>query len=173
MKQLKHSICDEKVFDAFFKAHAKFLKDYLFYKFGDADEAEDVLQEAFVKLWHNCAQVPVEKAKSYLYTVATNLQISLKRHNQVKLKYRENESLKTDSISSESPEHILLGKEYMDKLTHVISSLPDRQREVFLLNRVEKKTYKEIAEISGVSVKAIEKLMHKALIKMRKDIGDI
>ena len=61
----------------------------------------------------------------------------------------------------------------MLKLQNAISGLTDRQREVFLLNRIEKKTYKEIAEISGVSVKAIEKLMSKALIKLRTQIKNI
>jgi len=61
----------------------------------------------------------------------------------------------------------------MVKLENAISSLPERQREVFLLNRIEKKTYKEIAELSGVSVKAIEKLIHKALLKLRTEIENI
>ena len=61
----------------------------------------------------------------------------------------------------------------MIKLEKAISSLPERQREVFLLNRIEKKTYREIAELSGVSVKAIEKLMHKALLKLRVEIENI
>jgi RNA polymerase sigma-70 factor (ECF subfamily) len=61
----------------------------------------------------------------------------------------------------------------MTKLENAISSLPERQREVFLLNRIEKKTFREIAELSNVSVKAIEKLMHKALIKLRTQINNI
>ncbi|MEM9338394.1 MAG: sigma-70 family RNA polymerase sigma factor, partial [Bacteroidota bacterium] len=125
------------------------------------------------KLWNNCKEVSLEKAKSYLFTVATNLQISLKRHEQVKLKYKERVMMTSSVEKSESPEEVLLGKEYMDKLMGAISSLPEKQRETFLLNRVEKKTYREIAEISGVSVKAIEKLMHKALSKLRKEIGDV
>ncbi|MEO1255390.1 MAG: sigma-70 family RNA polymerase sigma factor, partial [Bacteroidota bacterium] len=54
------------------------------------------------------------------------------------------------------------------KLTEAINELPDGQREVFLLNRVEGKTYAEIAEMIGVSVKAIEKRMHHALVHLRK-----
>ena len=173
MTNSKDSLCDERRFDDFFKKNAKFLRDYLYYKFGDKDEAEDVMQESFIKLWNKCAEVPLEKAKSYLFTIATNLQISIKRHDQVKLKYKENVVKTEKDFSSESPEEVLVGKEFMDKLTNAINNLPDKQREAFLLNRVEKKTYREIAEISGVTVKAVEKLMHKALVKMRKEIGDI
>ena len=63
--------------------------------------------------------------------------------------------------------------EFMEKFKRVIANLPDRQREVFLLNKVEKKTYREIAELSNVSVKAIEKLMSKALKVIRVEIGDV
>ena len=173
MPDQNNSICDERTFESFFREHAKGLKNYLYYKFGDEDQAEDVIQETFVKLWNNCAKVPFEKAKSYVYTVATNLSTSIKRHEKVKLKYQENFLSSNTGSTNESPEFVALEKEYMDKLTNAIESLPDRQREAYLLNRVEKKTYKEIAELMDVSVKAIEKLMHKALLKLRKDIGDI
>jgi len=52
-------------------------------------------------------------------------------------------------------------------LEEAINSLPEGQREVFLLNRIEKHTYKQIAEMLDVSVKAIEKRMHKALLKLK------
>ena len=61
----------------------------------------------------------------------------------------------------------------MAKLKSAIADLPDRQREVFLLSKIDKKTYEEIAELSNVSVKAIEKLMHKALVTIREKIENI
>ena len=63
-------------------------------------------------------------------------------------------------------------KEFMDKLQNAISDLTDGQREVFLLNRIDKKTYKEIAEMLEISVKAVEKRMHGALVKLRGKIGN-
>jgi RNA polymerase sigma factor (sigma-70 family) len=58
-------------------------------------------------------------------------------------------------------------QEFKQQLEKAISDLPEGQREVFLLNRIDKKTYREIAEMLGVSVKAIEKRMHKALKALR------
>ena len=57
--------------------------------------------------------------------------------------------------------------EFDEKIKRAIGLLSDGQREVFLLSRIQKKTYKEIAELLGISVKAVEKRMHKALIKIR------
>ena len=53
----------------------------------------------------------------------------------------------------------------------VIANLSEKQREVFLLNRIEKKKYKEIAEMLGISVKAVEKRMHGALKSLREEIN--
>lgn len=172
-KLLPQNICEELLYERFFKTHAKALRNYLFAKFGTMDLAEDLMQEAFIKLWHNCIKVSPDKAKSYIYTVATNLGISHKRHDKVKLNYQTSIIEKQGIITEESPEFLLLEKEFQEKLTHVIAGLTDRQREVFLLSRIEKKTYKEIAEQSKVSVKAIEKLMHKALLKIREALGYI
>ncbi len=173
MSDDKNSTCNEQAFDQFFKSHSKLLRNYLYYKFGDLDQAEDIVQDAFIKLWNNCAKVPITKAKSYVYTVATNLGISNSRHQKVKFKYQKYISHRKSDVHHESPEFIVLEKEYMEKLKNAIAQLPERQREVFLLSRIDKKTYKEIAELSGVSVKAIEKLMHKALLALRKKIGNV
>ena len=49
------------------------LRNFLFYKFGNLEKAKDFTQEAFVRLWNNCAKVQLEKSKSFLYTVANRL----------------------------------------------------------------------------------------------------
>lgn len=173
IKERHNDTCNESTFNTFFKEQAKGLRNHLYYKFGDLDQAEDLVQDAFIKLWNNCANVPIEKAKSYLYTIAVNAGISIMRHNQVKFKYKNYIVSSKKDVTNESPEFLVLEEEFNEKLKKTIASLPDRQREVFLLSRIEKKTYKEIAELSGVTVKAIEKLMHKALVKMRKEIGNV
>jgi RNA polymerase sigma factor (sigma-70 family) len=67
-----------------------------------------------------------------------------------------------------TPQVILEGEEFKARLTAAIADLPEGQRTVFLLNRTEQKTYKEIAELLGISVKAVEKRMHKALLNLRQ-----
>lgn len=170
----KPSLCNESVFKQFFKDQSKSLVSYLYYRFGNKTQAEDVSQEAFTKLWQKCMDVPLEKAKSFLFTVATNLFTSLKRHEQVKLRYQEKSvNIHAYDREIETPEYLIIEKEFMEKLTKTIESLPEKQRTAYLLSRVEQKTYREIAEMMEVSVKAIEKLMHKALVKIRVQLKDI
>ena len=59
------------------------------------------------------------------------------------------------------------------KLKKSIAELPEKQREVFLLSRIEKKKYSEISEMLDISVKAGEKRMSQALITMREQIGNV
>ena len=172
-KTKESSLCEDRVYETFFKTHAKALRNLLFVKFGDMSQAEDLVQEAFVKIWNNCSDIELLTAKSYLYKIAINLGISKKRHEKVKFKYQELIVNTKTFSTNESPEFLMEESEFMDKFKRVIGSLPDRQREVFLLSKVEKKTYKEIAELSNVSVKAIEKLMSKALQKVRAEIGNV
>ena len=168
-----HTLCESHFFDLFFRKHVEDLRNFLFYKFGNLDTAADLAQEAFVKLWDNCDKVDTDRAKNYLFTIGVNLGISQKRHEQVKFKYQEIKIHSKEDRTHESPEFILEEKQFEAKLMKCIAELPDRQREVFLLHRMEKKTYKEIAEMSQVSVKAIEKLMTKALKKLRENIDQL
>jgi RNA polymerase sigma-70 factor (ECF subfamily) len=64
-------------------------------------------------------------------------------------------------------------KEFKEKLDRALNSLPENQRTVFLLNRIDGKKYAEIAVMEGVSVKAIEKRMHLALKTLRAQIDGI
>ena len=163
------NVCEEEVFSNLFKTNSKTVFNYIYYKFGNEEKAYDVVQEAFVKLWENCAKVSPEKAKSYVYTIANNLYLNVIKAEKVRLKYAD----RINNTSYESPEFLLEEKEYKEKLDRALNSLPENQRITFLLNRIDGKKYAEIAEMEGVSVKAIEKRMHLALKALRNQIEGI
>lgn len=160
-------ICKENVFSGFFKSHAKALRNYLYYKFGNEDQAEDVTQEAFIKLWQNCADVPIEKAKSYIYTIANNASLNVIAHQKVVLNYAKSSPNK--DTTNESPEFILEEDEFKTKLLKAIAQLNETQRVAFLMHRIDGKKYAEIATELDISVKAVEKRIHLALVELRKE----
>ena len=164
------NVCEEQTYSSVFKANSKTIFNYIYYKYGNEEKAHDAVQEAFVKLWENCAKVSVDKAKSYLYTVANNLYLNVLKAEKVRLKYADQHS---HSVSNESPEYILEEKQFQKKLDDALNALPENQRTTFLLNRIDGKKYAEIAELEGVSVKAIEKRMHLALKALREKIDGI
>lgn len=167
-KDIPTGICEENTFASFFAAHAKALRNYLYYKFGNREQADDVTQEAFIKLWENCASVPPEKAKSFLYTVANNTTLNHIAHQKVVLEYsKKNVNSGTDTYS---PEFLMEEEQFKIKLQKAIANLSEAQRSAFLLHRIEGKKYHEIAEILGIGVKAVEKRIHGALLQLRKEI---
>lgn len=169
--QLPVDICNESIFSNFFKSHIKPLRNYILYKFGNSNHAEDVSQEAFIKLWQNCKDVPIEKAKSYLYTIANNSSLNIVAHEKVKLSYQKDFS--GMDRTNQSPEYILEENEFKDKLLTAIDNLNETQRIAFLMHRIDGKKYKEIAEELNISVKAVEKRIHLALLELRKKIDNI
>lgn len=161
---MSDGICEEKVYKSVFWAYSEQLRNYLYYKTGDMANADDIVQDAFAKLWEKCADVPIEKSKSHLYTLVNNKLQNQIAHKKVKLKF---EGLVREDRDHQSPKSLLEEKEFKTRLENAISALPEDQRIVFLMNRIDKKKYREIAEELGISINAIEKRMHKALIALK------
>lgn len=163
-------ICDETLFAAFFKSNVKSLRNYLYFKFGNEEQSNDITQDAFIKVWENCADIPPEKAKSFLYTVANNATLNQIAHQKVVLNYAKS-NVNSDR-TNQSPEYILEEDQFKDKLEKAIANLTEAQRTAFLLNRIEGKKYAEIAEMLDISVKAVEKRIHGALVSLRTNIEE-
>jgi RNA polymerase sigma-70 factor (ECF subfamily) len=140
----------------------------MYYKCGDLQQAEDIVQSVFIKLWELCATISFYKAKSYIYRSCNNSFINSVQHKKVVLKYQQSPKNNADY---ESPEYLIEVEEFRAKLVRAIGELTTKEREVFLLSRIEKKTYSEIAEITGLTVKAIERRMSKALLTLREILG--
>ncbi len=162
---MSKSVCEEAVFKNIFSDHSASLINFIYYKSGNYKGAEDIMQDAFATLWKECAKVAVEKAKSFLYTVANNTFLNQVKHQKIVLKF---EKQGHSQINQESPQYLLEEAEFKEKLENAIAALPEDQRVVFLMNRIDKIKYKEIADHLDLSVKAIEKRMHKALVELRK-----
>jgi len=163
-------LCDEKQFDIFYKQEVNHVFRFILIKNKNKDEAFDIVQEAFIKIWENCNKFDLLKAKSYLFSIAGNLFLNIKKHEKVVRNYENNST--NLYIDTETPEDTLRQKEFKHKLEKAIGNLTDTSREVFLLNRIEGKKYKEIAKLLDISVKAVEKRMSKALLALRSQIEE-
>lgn len=167
----KENVCDEKVFNEIFRKYARELHDFLYYRFGNNNQPGDLVQEAFLKLWNNCHKVRPDKARSFLFTIANNQMLNEISRKKTALNYRLQESQKHRTL--ESPEYVLREKEYMDSLKRGLESLTEEQRTAFMLNRIDGKRHKEIAEMLGISRKTVEKRIYTALKKLQKHLGKI
>lgn|SRR5690606_19871483 len=165
------NLCSEHVFRDVFLSQFKTLRNYLLYRYRDAESADDIAQNAFVKLWENCGMILPEQARSFLFTTATRMSLNVLKHNKVvegfALRSRRSES------DVESPEFLILEDELRVRLEKALNNLPEKRRVVFMMNRFDNLSYAEIASHLGISVKTVEKRMHYALLEMRQIIQNI
>jgi RNA polymerase sigma-70 factor (family 1) len=158
---------DKSIFIELFKQLYAQIKNFVYYKTGDIDAAEDITQEAFIKVWEKRNEIRQNSVKSLLYTIAGNLCKNRFEHQQVVFEFANN--FQQNEFSS-SPEFELELKEFNNKLQNAIGALKEKDRIVFLMNRIDGLTYKQIAENLGLSQKAIEKRMKSALDELKKTI---
>ncbi|MEP1094738.1 MAG: RNA polymerase sigma factor [Cyclobacteriaceae bacterium] len=164
------SICDEQVYHDIYITNAEKLRNFLYYKCGDSDHAEDLMHDSFVKLWKKCAEVTFEKVVGFLYAVANNLFLDHVRSQKVSLKFEKSLLPKSDL---NDPLFQLRTDEFRLQIETAISDLPDGQREAFLMNRIDKLTFKEIAHQLEISETSVEKRISKALLNLKGKIEEL
>lgn len=143
-----------------------------------AEDAEDVAQEVFIKVYESIHQFKGESAFStWLYRIAVTKSLELIRSRKRKKRFAfitgllgENNELRHDPPEFLHPGVQLDNKERSTVLFKSIAKLPENQRIAFSLHKVEGIPYQEIAEIMNLSVSAIESLIHRAKANLRKDL---
>jgi RNA polymerase sigma factor (sigma-70 family) len=165
------SVCQEKVFQGIYETNVKSLRNFIYYKLGDLEKASDFAQEAFTKLWINCSKVIIEKAKSYLFTTANRMFLDEIDHQKVVLKFEKRADMTTARME-QNPEFLYRENEFKEKLERSISELPEKQRAAFLLSRIDKMPYKEIALTLDINIKTVEKHVSNALKSMKSALEE-
>lgn len=153
--------CFNKYFDA--------IRNFIYFRCGDQELATDIAQESFMKIWEKKLEYNENQIKGLLYKISKELWISQYRKFDTARKFELNVIHLEESIT---PEDLLEHDELKVKYEETLLTLPENQREVFLLSRMEDLTYKEIAERLNIGVKAIEKRMSLALKTLRKQLKD-
>ena len=159
---------DKSVFDLIFNQWYEPIRNFIYYKSGDIKLAEDLAQDTFLKIWEKKDNIKQDTIKSFLYTVANNLMMNRFDHQKVLFKFSN--SYKNENIAVPADYELEL-KEFDEKLQKALMELDEKKRTVFLMNRIDEMTYKQIAENLGMSIKAIEKRMEKALDFLHKRIS--
>ena len=169
MPKSDENICEDEVFQMLFKQYSLNIRNYILSKCGNVALAEDIVQDVFMKLWQKCEDIRFGSVKSYIYRAAENKLTDQYRHQKIVLVYRKKSN--SNQNIEQSPQYLLEEKEFKIKLENIIASIPEKSRTVFLMNRIEKLTYREIAERLEISQKAVEKRMGIALQILKKEIS--
>ncbi|MBT4775809.1 MAG: RNA polymerase sigma factor [Crocinitomicaceae bacterium] len=129
-----------------------------------SEDANDIVQEAYEKLWTNRKKVPLTKAKSWLFTTAHNMIINHTRKRKALL--MEDQKCIEPSVNEHS-------YELRDLITQALESLPDVQRQIILLRDLEGYNYKEIGEILQLNESQVKVYLFRGRQKIRHKLKDI
>ncbi len=160
-------------FDQIYDHYSHKLFSFIFRILKDEAEAEDIVQEVFVKIWESREKlVDYKLLNSYIFTIAYNNSIDLIRKRINNSKYLEH--LKYSSIFqiSTTTTSDVEFNELNDQVNNLISNLPERQKQVYLLHREEGLTYPEIAKKLGISKNTVENHMGKALKYLHQNLDN-
>lgn len=135
-----------------------------------AHEVDDLVQEVFVHLQSRRSEERVEDMDRYVFVVAGN--VLMRRHRKERRWTRVLGIEPQDDYTPITPERALLGKDRLSSALAVLTQLPPRTRQIFLLHRFEDMTYLRIASALGISRSAVEKHMIRALRALHGFTGE-
>ena len=164
---------DEQAFELFFRKYYVRLCVFANKFLNDPDEATDIVQEVFSKIWEGRSEIdPEDSLKSYVFKIAQNLSINKLRRKKVESGYTEIYKLVFIEQLEFSAHESLLAKELEENITRAVMKLPSECLKVFELSRIEGLKYREIAYNLHISVKTVEAQMSKALKSLRLELRD-
>ena len=160
----------ERAFDFIFRKYYKALCAQANAYINDLDKAQSLIQECFIKLWENRENAEqIKNLPTYLSFMVRNQCVDhIRKEKSLENLYRNSENV----IAEANSEDLVLSHEFEERVVVVLSSLPERSRIAFEYSRFEYLTYKEIAEKMGISVKAVEALISRALKTLREELKD-
>ena len=167
---------DHGAYEALFKEHYRPLCAFAFQYVKSSDDAEEVVQDLFVKLWQDRKKLNITSSlKAYLFTAVRNR--SLNAINKLK----RNEALSDEMVDID--QNLPTGQagevdedeEEMRnaRVRSAIEQLPEMRRKVFKMSRFDGLKYREIAEKLGISIKTVENQMGSALKTLRTELADM
>jgi RNA polymerase sigma-19 factor, ECF subfamily len=163
---------DEAAFEQVFKTHYKNLRAYAFTILRDEDEAEEMVQQVFFKLWERSENLSFSgPVAAYLYRAVHNESLNFLKHQKVKAGHQLHVAYSMKNKSEHEPGK-MMRKELENKFREALNELPEQCRTVFQLSRFEDMKYKEIADKLDISVKTVENHMGKALKLLRTKLVD-
>lgn len=154
-------------FKALFDLNFEAVRNYIYYRSGDAELAADLAQDTFLKIWEKRPEPGDRNLRGLLFKIAGDEFISHVRKqkslSRFRLQFRP-------GLLDVSPEEQVVFEEMKERYELALARMPEKQRTVFLMSRLDRMKYHEIAERLDLSVKAVEKRMNLAISFLKDEL---
>lgn len=161
---------DQKAFKKFYGRHYSGLYRFMISRGMSHDEAEDLVQKAFIMIWKKRKDIDETKSlRAYLFQIAYSRMLN---HIEYQSKFNE-EDPPDNETSLKNPDTDTDYSELLNHIKKIISKMPEKRSQVFEFCFMKQFTYKETAEVMDVSVKTVENHMALAFKDMRSALTEI
>lgn len=138
----------------------------------DRMEAEEIVQDFFVRLWQRHQQLNLtDSLKSYLFLSVKNGCLNYLKHKKVEEKYIKQMAELSNQHIAYDPD-LYIASELQEKVKNVIELLPEKCREIFMMSRIQGLKNEEIATNLNISKRTVETQISKALKVLRLELKD-
>ena len=149
-----------------FKGHYTLLRRYVAKRLGDADNAEEIAQEAFQNLMCVDNFEQMDNPKAYLYKTANNLALNRIRHRRYQQEHLA--TLPTEEATTPDLERQVSAEYDVIRIQKTLHQLPEKYRSTFMMSRIDGMSYSDIAAAKSISVSTVEKHIIRVLRFLRE-----
>jgi RNA polymerase sigma-70 factor, ECF subfamily len=170
----------ESPFESLYNEYKKLVFNVCLHYLLNREDAQDVAQDVFVKIYHNFHQYNPDTAslKTWIYRIAINQSLDFLKAKKTKKRFgfitslfhQESNELLHDVAQVSHPGITMEDKEGLEELLRIIQSLPDKQKTAIILTKIEGRPQKEVAEIMNINIKAVESLLQRAKQTIEKKL---
>lgn len=166
---------DEQAFEELHRRHVNDVYRYLYMKVASREDAEELLQDVFIKMVRNLASFSGKSTfRTWLFSIVRNTVIDYyrRKNRRDKEEVAEDDTLERKSPSASSAEQEVTRREKLEYVSVAFNELPEKQREILFLRFMEGFSLKETARITGKSVMAVKSLQKRAQEKMSEQVDE-
>ncbi|SMO61758.1 RNA polymerase sigma-70 factor [Gracilimonas mengyeensis] len=163
-EKILRQLFDEQFYPLVFHAY-RYVKDY--------EQAREIVQDVFVKVWQNVDQLQqVRDKEAYLYKAVKHSSLNFLKHVEVRKRYVEEEKSGGQETAS-SPEEKIISEETQRQVHDAINKLPAHWKEALVLSKYQGLNYRDIATRMNISQKTVEKYISKAYRFLRGELNEL
>lgn len=150
-----------------FMPHSKLLYRVAYSMVGNVDDAKDLVQDLYLKLWQKCDDLPPEaQTQAYLVTMIRNIFYDQQRQQQLDTSAELDDNILHENTIN--PDYEADVKEDARQMTRLIDKLPNKERKVVQMHIVEEQSYEQIERDTGLSQSHIRVLTLRARQKLKE-----